>query len=212
MRLGRRVGSQAGAASVLGRADEVRCSQQTPQLLTLFSGLDSQTSWSILDLMVKLRDNGQAILCTIHQPSAMLFQRFDKLLFLAKGGKTIYYGDIGENSKTMTGYFEANGASRCPPEANPAEWILQVCGAAPGAHTDQDWHQTWRDSKEYQEVREQLDEYKRMEPKRRSEDDEKAQQSEFAAPFGVQFVQVTRRVAQQLWRTPSYIVSPDCSV
>ena len=63
-----------------------------PQLLLFLdeptSGLDSQTSWSILDLLEKLKNNGQAILCTIHQPSAVLFQRFDRLLFLAKGGKT----------------------------------------------------------------------------------------------------------------------------
>lgn len=60
-----------------------------PQLLLFLdeptSGLDSQTSWSILDLLEKLKNNGQAILCTIHQPSAVLFQRFDRLLFLAKG-------------------------------------------------------------------------------------------------------------------------------
>lgn len=35
------------------------------------SGLDSQTSWSICNLMEKLSRNGQAILCTIHQPSGM---------------------------------------------------------------------------------------------------------------------------------------------
>jgi ABC-type multidrug transport system ATPase subunit len=62
-----------------------------PQLLLFLdeptSGLDSQTSWSILNLIDTLTKHGQAILCTIHQPSAMLFQRFDRLLFLAKGGK-----------------------------------------------------------------------------------------------------------------------------
>src|SRR6201999_1874326 len=80
-----------------------------PQLLLFLdeptSGLDSQTSWSILNLLEKLKDNGQAILCTIHQPSAMLFQRFDRLLFLAKGGKTVYFGAIGESSKTLIEYF-----------------------------------------------------------------------------------------------------------
>lgn len=48
------------------------------------SGLDSQTSWAILDLLKRLSDAGQAILCTIHQPSAMLFQRFDRLLLLTE--------------------------------------------------------------------------------------------------------------------------------
>lgn len=56
------------------------------------SGLDSQTSWAILDLLKRLSDAGQAILCTIHQPSAMLFQRFDRLLLLTEGGRTGYFG------------------------------------------------------------------------------------------------------------------------
>jgi ATP-binding cassette, subfamily G (WHITE), member 2, PDR len=67
-----------------------------PQLLVFLdeptSGLDSQTSWAICDLIEKLTISGQAVLCTIHQPSAMLFQRFDRLLLLAPGGKTVYFG------------------------------------------------------------------------------------------------------------------------
>src|SRR3954463_12517267 len=58
------------------------------------SGLDSQTSWAILDLLQKLTKSGQAILCTIHQPSSMLFQRFDRLLLLAEGGRTVYFGEV----------------------------------------------------------------------------------------------------------------------
>lgn len=34
------------------------------------SGLDSQSSWAICSFLRKLADNGQAVLCTIHQPSA----------------------------------------------------------------------------------------------------------------------------------------------
>jgi ABC-type multidrug transport system ATPase subunit len=56
------------------------------------SGLDSQTSWAVLDLLEKLSKAGQSILCTIHQPSAILFQRFDRLLFLSKNGRTVYFG------------------------------------------------------------------------------------------------------------------------
>jgi len=67
-----------------------------PELLLFLdeptSGLDSQTSWNILQLLRKLTSHGQAILCTIHQPSAILFENFDRLLFLAKGGKTVYFG------------------------------------------------------------------------------------------------------------------------
>jgi len=171
------------------------------------SGLDSQTSWAILDLLEKLTKSGQAVLCTIHQPSAMLFQRFDRLLFLAKGGKTVYFGDIGKNSKTMTSYFERNSGLNCPPDANPAEWMLEVIGAAPGTHSDVDWFQAWRDSPEYTAVQQELERLK-TEPKQESPvSTDDGSYREFAAPFHKQLLEVTYRVFQQYWRTPSYIYS-----
>lgn len=73
------------------------------------SGLDSDTAWSICSLLRRLADHVQAILCTFHQPSAVLFQMFDRLL-LTEGGKVAYLGDIGPNSSTMIRYFEDCGA------------------------------------------------------------------------------------------------------
>ncbi|GKT65447.1 ABC-2 type transporter [Colletotrichum tofieldiae] len=164
-----------------------------------------ETSWAILDLLEKLTKSGQAILCTIHQPSAMLFQRFDRLLFLAKGGRTVYFGDIGDNSKVMTSYFERNGGFPCPHDANPAEWMLEVIGAAPGSHTDVDWHQAWRNSKEYQDVQAELQRLKDERGAQQPPTQDKTSYNEFAAPFFGQLKEVTHRVFQQYWRTPSYI-------
>lgn len=194
-----------------------------PELLLFLdeptSGLDSQTSWNILQLLRKLTSHGQAILCTIHQPSAMLFEQFDRLLFLAKGGRTVYFGPVGKNSKTLVNYFESNGADKCPADANPAEWMLSAIGAAPGSETSQDWHETWLGSKERQEVRDELERIKKERPKEVASDAEKkkgepadkqaekAAYAEFAAPLYVQFWQVLTRVFQQYWRTPSYIWS-----
>lgn len=158
--------------------------------------------------MEKLTKSGQAILCTIHQPSAMLFQRFDRLLFLAKGGQTVYFGKVGKDSKVLTEYFERNGASQCPKDANPAEWMLQVIGAAPGSHTDINWHDTWRKSPEYSEVHKELDRLRDERPKQTTvKTDDKQSYREFAAPFRVQLWETTYRVFQQYWRTPSYIYS-----
>ncbi|CAM1501312.1 Fc.00g104740.m01.CDS01 [Cosmosporella sp. VM-42] len=172
------------------------------------SGLDSQTSWAILDLLEKLARSGQAILCTIHQPSAMLFQRFDRLLFLAKGGKTVYFGDIGENSKEMTTYFEGHGAAPCPHDANPAEWMLEVIGAAPGSSTEIDWPQTWRDSTESKAVLEELEQLNTTAHESDGPDAHNPlSYDEFAAPFYSQLSYVTRRAFEQYWRTPSYIYS-----
>jgi ABC-type multidrug transport system ATPase subunit len=82
------------------------------------SGLDSQSSWAICSFLRKLAEHGQAVLSTIHQPSALLFQEFDRLLFLAKGGRTVYFGDIGDQSRTLLDYFESNGARVCGANEN----------------------------------------------------------------------------------------------
>ncbi|KAF2018873.1 ABC multidrug transporter [Aaosphaeria arxii CBS 175.79] len=172
------------------------------------SGLDSQTSWSICDLMEKLTRNGQAILCTIHQPSAMLFQRFDRLLLLAKGGRTVYFGEIGRDSQILMDYFVRNGGPACPDGANPAEHMLNVIGAAPGAHTDIDWPTVWRSSNEYQSVQTELGRLRNLanQPSPVADSDASKYQ-EFAAPFLTQLTAVGMRVFQQYWRTPSYIYS-----
>ena len=185
-----------------------------PQLLLFLdeptSGLDSQTSWIICDLMEKLTKNGQAIMCTIHQPSALLFQRFDRLLLLENGGRTVYFGEIGDNSSTVINYFEKNGGNPCPEEANPAEWMLEVIGAAPGSYTEKDWQAVWRNSPEYRNVQQELArlEHSRGGQKIHNTDaEEELARREFAAPFREQLWQVTRRVFSQYWYSPSYIYS-----
>jgi ATP-binding cassette, subfamily G (WHITE), member 2, PDR len=171
------------------------------------SGLDSQTAWSIVTLLRKLANNGQAILCTIHQPSAILFQEFDRLLFLAMGGKTVYFGDIGEKSKTLSSYFERNGARTCGTEENPAEWMLEVIGAAPGSVTTIDWPLVWKESPERHAIRQTLAEMKEELSTYTTVDNDPAALDPFAAPFEEQLVTVTMRVFEQYWRTPSYLYS-----
>ncbi|KAJ4408698.1 Multidrug resistance protein [Didymella pomorum] len=172
------------------------------------SGLDSQTSWSICDLMEKLTRNGQAILCTVHQPSSLLFQRFDRILLLAKGGKTVYFGDIGRDSEVLLDYFARNGAPGCPPGDNPAEYMLAAIGAAPGAQTTIDWPQVWKDSQECKEVRAELSRLRELanQPSAVMDSADGSHQA-FAASFTTQLTAVGMRVAQQYWRTPSYIYS-----
>ncbi|KAI9742589.1 MAG: hypothetical protein M1818_003730 [Claussenomyces sp. TS43310] len=185
-----------------------------PQLLLFLdeptSGLDSQTAWSICTLLRKLAENGQAILCTIHQPSAILFQSFDRLLLLASGGRTVYFGEIGENSNTINNYFGSRSGQPCPPDANPAEYMLEQIGAAPGHHSDLNWPQLWHDSPERQEIRQQLDDMVEELPRKSKASEEVKDDglhNKFAAPFGYQTYLVTKRAFEQYWRTPSYLWS-----
>lgn len=170
------------------------------------SGLDSQTAWSICKLIRKLADHGQAILCTIHQPSAMLMKEFDRLLFLQRGGKTVYFGDLGENSQTLIDYFESYGAPKCPPDANPAEWMLEVIGAAPGSTANQDYYQVWLNSKEYQQVHAELDKME-LELAKIPEPEDPERFKLYATGFLHQYSLVLKRVLEQNWRTPSYTYS-----
>ncbi|GKU13994.1 unnamed protein product, partial [Fusarium langsethiae] len=170
------------------------------------SGLDSQTAWSICQLLRRLADNGQAILCTIHQPSAHLFQVFDRLLFLAMGGRTMYFGGIGPSSKMMTSYFERNGARACGPDENPAEWMLEITGSL----SEQDWPAIWNDSPERKAVKTELA-MKKVELSRRAisitDPSDVDTLRPFAASFTTQLHVVLKRVFQQYWRTPSYLYS-----
>ncbi len=65
------------------------------------SGLDSFMAMSIIDCMKKLAENGKTIICTIHQPSSEIFQKFDRLCLLAEG-RLAYIGKTSE----ANGYFE----------------------------------------------------------------------------------------------------------
>ena len=96
------------------------------------------------------------LVCTIHQPSSILFEYFDRILLLAKGGKTVYFGDIGKNSKTLTGYFERNGVRKCTKEENPAEYILEAIGAGVNGSSSVDWVEAWQKSPEYKSVQDEL--------------------------------------------------------
>ncbi|EPS35460.1 hypothetical protein H072_11135 [Dactylellina haptotyla CBS 200.50] len=162
------------------------------------SGLDSQSSWSIINFLRKLADSGQAVLSTIHQPSAILFQEFDRLLFLARGGRTVYFGDIGTNSHTLLEYFEGNGARKCGADENPAEYMLEIINGA-----QQDWPAIWKASQQAVDVQTELNRIHESMASKAPKESGGA--GEFAMPLGQQIRFVTQRVFQQYWRSPAYI-------
>lgn len=181
-----------------------------PQVLIFLdeptSGLDSQSAWAIVSLMRKLANHGQAILATIHQPSSMLFLEFDRLLFLAQGGRTVYFGNIGPNASELLSYFESQGARKCGTTENPAEYILEIIGARVNGQRRQDWATIWRESEPYKRVNEDLDRiHQETSERQTSNGDADADRFEFAMPFLYQLYQISLRVFQQYWRSPTYI-------
>ncbi|KAG6138627.1 hypothetical protein E4U38_000344 [Claviceps purpurea] len=180
-----------------------------PELLMFLdeptSGLDSGAAFNIVRFLRKLADAGQAVLCTIHQPSAVLFEHFDELLLLKSGGRVVYHGPLGEDSRELIDYLEGNGATKCPADANPAEYMLNAIGAGDPNYNGPDWGDVWAESKEHdkrsQEINEMIEKRKHMEPSKSLKDDR-----EYAASLSFQTMTVVKRSFISYWRTPEYIV------
>lgn len=74
--------------------------------------------------------SGRAVCATIHQPSIAIFQEFDSLLLLKRGGETVFFGNLGEKSCMLIEYFERYDATpKIQPGINPASWMLTILGA-----------------------------------------------------------------------------------
>ncbi|KAK9475786.1 ABC-2 type transporter-domain-containing protein [Lipomyces japonicus] len=171
------------------------------------SGLDSQSAWAIVQLLKRLADAGQSILCTIHQPSATLFEQFDKLLLLKKGGKTVYFGNIGKNSSELINYFESNGAPQCGADENPAEYILNCIGAGATANTNYDWHDIWTSSKKFSYLSKEINDLHEELGILPSQEVSIKFSGTFAVNWFTQASAVTIRTYKQYWRAPDYIMA-----
>lgn len=164
------------------------------------SGLDGQSAYNTVRFLRKLADVGQAVLVTIHQPSAQLFAEFDTLLLLAKGGKTVYFGDIGDNGNTVKNYFGRYGAP-CPTNTNPAEHMIDVVSG----HLSQgrDWNQVWLESPEHQQATKELDQI--IDTAAASPPGTHDDGQEFATSIWEQTKLVTTRMSTALFRNTDYV-------
>lgn len=164
------------------------------------SGLDGQAAYNTVRFLRKLAEVGQTVLVTIHQPSAQLFAQFNTLLLLSKGGKTVYFGDIGDNASTVKGYFARHGAN-CPSEANPAEYIIDVVSGNTSQKAD--WNKIWLESPEHGQLTTAIDEMVAEAAAKPSETTDDGH--EFAASMWTQIRLVTQRMNVSLFRNTEYI-------
>jgi len=107
------------------------------------SGLDSKAAEDLVAFLQSLargdaEHTSKIVLCTIHQPSWALLERFDELLLVAKG-KMLYQGSV----QGLPKYYENQSSTKIPQNSNPADHVMRAI-QEDGAQTV--WADFWADA------------------------------------------------------------------
>uniref|UniRef100_A0A0D9WFM2 ABC transporter domain-containing protein n=1 Tax=Leersia perrieri TaxID=77586 RepID=A0A0D9WFM2_9ORYZ len=62
------------------------------------SGLDARAAAIVMRAVKNVAETGRTVVCTIHQPSIEIFEAFDELMLMKRGGDLIYAGPLGHHS------------------------------------------------------------------------------------------------------------------
>ncbi|XP_021903944.1 LOW QUALITY PROTEIN: pleiotropic drug resistance protein 2-like [Carica papaya] len=119
------------------------------------SGLDARAAAIVMRTVRNTVDTGRTVVCTIHQPSIDIFEAFDELLLMKRGGQVIYAGPLGRLSHKLIEYFEAiPGVPKIKEGYNPATWMLEVTSSDAEAQTNIDFAEVYTKSELYQKNQE----------------------------------------------------------
>ncbi|XP_058739078.1 ABC transporter G family member 39-like isoform X1 [Vicia villosa] len=123
------------------------------------SGLDARAAAIVMRTVRNTVDTGRTVVCTIHQPSIDIFEAFDELLLMKRGGQVIYAGPLGRHSHKLVEYFEAiSGVQKIKDGYNPATWMLEVSSASVEAQLDVDFAHIYNNSTLYRRNQELIKE------------------------------------------------------
>lgn len=109
------IGSRIGITGIMHSTNIL-----TYLVVLTFRGLDSSASLQCISMLKALAKGGRNIICTIHQPSARIYEMFDHVYVLAEG-KCVYQG---ASSNTVA--FLSNAGLYCPQYHNPADFCKYV--------------------------------------------------------------------------------------
>ncbi|XP_055712989.1 ATP-binding cassette sub-family G member 1 [Phlebotomus papatasi] len=93
------------------------------------TGLDSSSSAQCVRLLQNLAREGRTIVCTIHQPSATIYNTFDHVYIMAEG-QCVYQG----SADNTVAYLSSLGLY-CPQYHSPADYIIEVANGDYGNFT-----------------------------------------------------------------------------
>ncbi|GLV37362.1 uncharacterized protein CBL_10671 [Carabus blaptoides fortunei] len=95
------------------------------------TGLDSSSSTQCIAMLKALARGGRTIVCTIHQPTATLYEMFDHVYVLAEG-QCVYQG-----AAINTVPYLSSVGFHCPQYHNPADYLMEVANGDYGNFTSQ---------------------------------------------------------------------------
>ncbi|KAJ7297517.1 hypothetical protein O6H91_Y051600 [Diphasiastrum complanatum] len=116
------------------------------------SGLDARAAAIVMRTVRNTVETGRTVVCTIHQPSIDIFEAFDELLLLKRGGRVIYAGPLGKHSNKLIQYFQAvDGVPGIREGYNPATWMLEISSEAAESRLGVDFAEIYKNSSLYRE-------------------------------------------------------------
>lgn len=151
----------------------------------------------------RVADSGRAVCATIHQPSIAIFNEFDALLLLKRGGEVVFFGDLGDHSSNLIHYLESYTATpRIQPGENPATWMLTTIGAGSASPTAKpfDYAGNYSASKLRINCLERIDDLNA----KATPDNEVSFETPFATSFSTQVTSVMSRIMTIYFRSPDY--------
>ncbi|XP_015583835.2 ABC transporter G family member 39 isoform X3 [Ricinus communis] len=123
------------------------------------SGLDARAAAIVMRTVRNTVDTGRTVVCTIHQPSIDIFEAFDELLLMKRGGQVIYAGPLGRFSHKLIEYFEAiPGVPKIKDGYNPATWMLDISTSSMETQLNVDFAEIYVNSSLYQRNQELIKE------------------------------------------------------
>ncbi|XP_021764497.1 ABC transporter G family member 32-like isoform X2 [Chenopodium quinoa] len=165
------------------------------------TGLDARSAAIVMRTVRNIVNTGRTIVCTIHQPSIDIFESFDELLFMKRGGQVIYAGPLGPRSCKLVDYFESvEGVQKIKPGYNPAAWMLDVTSMAEEARLDVDFAEIYKSSRLFQYNKELVDRLSK--PPSNSKDI--SFPTKYSRSFFDQFLTCLWKQNLSYWRNPQY--------
>ncbi|MQM01384.1 hypothetical protein Taro_034138, partial [Colocasia esculenta] len=116
------------------------------------SGLDARAAAIVMRAVKNVSETGRTVVCTIHQPSIDVFEAFNELILMKRGGQLIYGGPLGQHSSRVIEYFEGiSGVPKIKDNYNPATWMLEVTSTSMELQLGVDFSQLYKESSIYKD-------------------------------------------------------------